>query len=107
MTDTIQVCCDVHLTRVFIIDIRPDETTVLQSHQQCDVNYREIRRDRWLFVGTRTLCRGHASIYSPMKFAGPCGSPTNLAIVHIALLVVSCVGLRSRPSEGRSSSSSS
>ena len=26
-------------------------------------------------------------IYSPMKFVGPYGSPTNLSIVHITLLV--------------------
>ena len=30
----------------------------------------------------------YPSIYSPMKFVGPYGSPTNLAIVHITLLVV-------------------
>ena len=57
------------------------------THQQCDVNYREIRRDRELFIGTRHLRRGYASICSPMKFVGPYSSSTNLAIVHITLLV--------------------
>jgi hypothetical protein len=61
------------------------------------VNYREIRRDRQLFIGARDLCRGYASIYSPIKFVGPYGSPTNLAIVHITLLVVLATALREEP----------
>ena len=78
----------------------PIRSTRKDTHQQCDVNYREILRATvWSYEFHRRI-EGRVP---PAEGTRPCEKlaiPTDLAIVHITLLVVGEAGWGGRLTDG-------